>query len=256
MNRLFLVASIILTVSSFATAAIPRAYRVDSNAKSLDPVERSLCGVNDMTPMISEPVKMQEMGTPIGIYEATIDGSTGYCTGTLITKDLFLTAQHCAAKCEDINVTFGFLKEGRSEKFSCKEIIETGDSSYENDYLIIKLSGSPGVSWGWYDVSEKPVPPNSPLLMIHHPQATPMKVSQKNCVLLEEKDNFLMHRCDTQPGSSGSAILLPNYENPTETRVVGVHTLGGCDDTASTSNSGPSMHHLVTISPTLKSLAK
>jgi V8-like Glu-specific endopeptidase len=92
--------------------------------------------------------------------------------------------------------------------------------------------------------------------MIHHPQATPMKVSQKNCTLKVEEDNFLNHRCDTQPGSSGSAILLPNYEHPEESRVVGVHTLGGCDDEEESTNSGPSMRHLVEISPTLKSLAK
>ena len=73
---------------------------------------------------------------------------------------------------------------------------------------------------------------------------------------MKEESNFLMHRCDTQPGTSGSAILLPNYDKPEETRIVGVHTLGGCDNTETSTNSGPSMRHLVEVSPTLSSLNK
>ncbi len=256
MPRLFFTSILFLGLIEISNAAIPRPYIVDSKGKNLYPSERSLCGPNDMVSMLNASGQLNEMGTPIGIYEATMDGSTGYCTGTLITKDLFLTAEHCAAKCEDIKVTFGYLKDKRDESFGCKELIEKGDTSYENDYFIIRLEGNPGVKWGWYEVSSKPVPPKTPLLMIHHPQATPMKVSQKNCVLTQENGNFLMHRCDTQPGSSGSAILLPNYEKPEESRVVGVHTLGGCDDEEDSANSGPSMRHLVEISPTLKALAK
>ncbi len=247
----------LFSLISFSTEGkVRQPYWVDASGHPKFSDNRSLCGIDDMVPMITESEDLKKMGTPIGIYEATVDGSTGYCTGTLITKDLFLTAEHCAAKCEEIKVTFGFLEEERQEQFFCKEVVEQGDGKYENDYFLIRLEGNPGIQWGWYDVSAKPVPAGSELLMIHHPQATPMKVSQKNCTLKVEEDNFLNHRCDTQPGSSGSAILLPNYEHPEESRVVGVHTLGGCDDEEDSTNSGPSMRHLVEISPTLKSLAK
>ena len=50
--------------------------------------------------------------------------------------------------------------------------------------------------------------------MIHHPLASPMKVSQKGCEFVEEQDGLIKHRCDTQPGSSGSGILLPDYDHP------------------------------------------
>jgi Trypsin len=256
MRELFFAVVLVSAVSALSFAKIPSPYVTDSQGNSLYSIQRTICGTNHMVPMATQSDSMKQMGTPIGIYEATIDGGVGHCTGTLITKDLFLTARHCAANCEDIKVTFGFLREDRSESFGCREIIEKGDESNENDYFIFRLEGNPGVKWGWYDVSAKPVEPKTPLLIIHHPKATPMKVSQKACVLVNEQNNMLNHRCDTEPGSSGSAILLPNYEKPEETRVVGVHTLGGCDSSEESSNSGPSMRHLIDVSATLKSLAK
>ena len=82
-----------------------------------------------------------------------------------------------------------------------------------------------------------------------------MKVS-RDCYVSEQTDKFLNHRCDTQPGSSGSAIMDPDYAHPENTRIVGVHTLGGCNGAQSSYNSGPSMKHLVSISPLLKSMVK
>lgn len=67
----------------------PKPYVLDSNGKSIFNYPRSICGANDMVPMLQQSNDMKEMGTPIGIYEALIDGGTGYCTGTLITKDFF-----------------------------------------------------------------------------------------------------------------------------------------------------------------------
>ena len=84
-------------------------------------------------------------------------GSTGKCTGTLISKNLFLTAQHCEADCDKLDVTFGYLSRGRAEKFKCKKIIEKGNELYENDYLVFELEGNPGIGWGWYEVSDRPL---------------------------------------------------------------------------------------------------
>lgn len=243
-------------ISEISHAKSPHPFIVGAKGNFFYPEERTICGSNDMVAMTESSEKLNTMGTPIGIYSGVIEGGIGYCTGTLITKDLFLTAEHCATECKDINVTFGYLGRNSRESFKCEKIIEKGDGKAENDYFIIQLEGSPGVKWGWYDVSAQPVEPNMQLLMIHHPKATPMKVSYKNCLLKNEEGDFLSHRCDTQSGSSGSAILLPNFENPEETKVIGVHTLGGCNEDDTSTNSGPSMRHLVEISPTLKSIAK
>jgi hypothetical protein len=105
-------------------------------------------------------------------------------------------------------------------------------------------------------MSDKQFPVGEQLLMLHHPMATPMKISQKGCELRGESDGMLLHRCDTQGGSSGSAILVPDYDHPENTRIVGLHTLGGCDDTPTSVNSGPSIRHLATVSPLIKSMLR
>jgi hypothetical protein len=116
----------LLVLGSLQALALtpPKPYVLDSHGKPVYKSPRSICGANDMLPMFQQSEDMKEMGTPIGIYEALIDGGTGYCTGTLITKDLFLTAEHCAAECDDIKVTFGYLIDGRVVDFKCIMFIE------------------------------------------------------------------------------------------------------------------------------------
>lgn len=234
---------------------LPKPYLVDRDGRPLFPSERSLCGKNDMIAMSGASQKFQELGTPIGIYSVDTGMGIGKCTGTLISKDLFLTAQHCTGECSSIQVTFGYLTDDRQESFKCKEIVEQGDEAYENDYMVVRLQGNPGVQWGWFDLSGRKLAKGHKLLMIHHPEGSPMKIS-KDCPVFEQTSEYINHRCDTNPGSSGSAILDPDFDNPENTRIVGVHTLGGCNDTATSFNSGPSMEHLLTISPLLKSMAK
>lgn len=218
---------------------------------------RTICDKDDMISIENASDEIKEMSTPIGIWN--INGERkrgGMCTGTLIGKDLFLTAEHCSDECKNITVTFGYWKDGvrKEETFPCRDIVEKGDGKYENDYLIVRLEGNPGVNLGWYTVSSKKLKKNDPLLMIHHPGGSPMKVSQKNCKLYEQTQDFVQHKCDTMPGSSGSAILSPDFTTPSRTRIVGVHTLGGCSSEADSYNSGPSIAHLVNISPALKAL--
>jgi len=220
------------------------------------PVKRTICGSNDMLKMIDQNDDLRRMGTPIGIYKAKTGGGYAMCTGTLVSKDLFLTAKHCEEACSGISVTFGFLQRDRAETFPCKEIVESGNDSFNQDYLFIRLDGNPGAAWGWYDLSDRPLTKGQQLMMIHHPSATPMKVSLKECAFQRESSGLLEHRCDTESGSSGSAILLPDFEKPENTRVVGVHTLGGCNSSPSSTNSGPSIRYLATLSPLIRSLVK
>ncbi len=221
---------------------------------------RTVCGEDKMTPMIKEDEDFQTFGHPIGQYrETSAFGGVARCTGTLISPDLFLTARHCiSGGCENIKVAFNFHAErSEQEVFQCAEVIEKGGQSNEDDYLIIRLEGKPGVRWGYYSPALEPVKEQQKLMMIHHPKGKPMQVSWDECAVKETKGNMLHHRCDTEPGSSGSGILTQETESQDDVRIVGVHTLGGCKKTGdNSSNSGPSMSHLLTLSSTLSSLAK
>ena len=211
---------------------------------------RTICGANDIVAMKDQEESMKDMGRPVGIYR----GNGLACTGTLVSEDLFLTNRHCKVSCSTINVTFGYLARGRQETFGCKEIVEAGSSASNQDYMLVRLNGNPGVEWGFYRLSDEVISKDTPLLMIHHPGASPMKVSTKDCTFVKESGGLLHHRCDTNPGSSGTGILVPDYENPSESRIVGIHAFGGCSSSSTSTNSGPSIRHLSGLSSQIKAL--
>lgn len=215
---------------------------------SLIAENRTVCGSNEMEKMIALDENMQKLGHPVGNLKAS-----GSCSGVLISEDLFLSAAHCKTSCSSMKVTFGYLSR-QKETFACKEIIEAGSGGSNLDYLIIRLEGSPGKTWGWFDMSDKPLTKGQKLLMIHHPSGSPMKVSRKNCAFQKESNGFLQHNCDTEPGSSGGAVLLPDDEHPEKTKVVAVHTLGGCNSSSTSFNSGPSIANLAKKSQLIRSM--
>lgn len=216
------------------------------------PVEsRTVCGANDMENMIDLDEQMKAMGTPIG----NLRGGGLSCTGVMISSDIFLTARHCNVGCANTKVTFGYLSREK-ETFACKETLAIGNSNNNQDYMAMRLEGAPGVKWGYYDISDKPVPFGKNLLMIHHPGGAPMKVSRKNCKFMGEWNGLISHSCDTNPGSSGSAVLIPDYQKPENSRVIAVHVLGGCNASSTNYNKGPSIRHIARLSSLLKSMVK
>ena len=247
MDLRILVFLLILILGSWGGWAEPLFLDENGNPKSF---LRTVCGNNDMVPISNQSDLIKQMARPVGLLQ----GPGFLCTGTLVGKDLFLTARHCEDVCGSLSVKFNFLRT--EEIFNCKEIIEKGGGDNNSDYLLLRLEGTPGVEWGWYDLSDTPVLADQPLMMIHHPGGLPMKLSLKNCKFMAESDGMITHSCDTNPGSSGSAIIIPNFENPEKSRIVGIHTLGGCNESQTTFNAGPSIHHISGISSLVHSLVK
>jgi V8-like Glu-specific endopeptidase len=242
-----------ISVASFSTTALSQMAWFDGNGRLLNPSNRTICGENDMIGMEKASKAYQQAGRPVGLF---MHKNRGACTGAMISKDLFLTARHCATTCDRIRVKFGYFPGNKTTTYKCSEIVEKGGQNRNQDYMIIRLAGEPGKTWGWYGVSSRPLPSKLPLLMIHHPSAKPMKISKNECAVYEEKGGMLHHRCDTMPGSSGSSILLRDARTFPSIKIVGVHGYGGCGKSGNTSsNSGPSMNQLVRISPILKAMA-
>lgn len=242
---------LLMSVCVFLCASLASAEPLFLNDDGSPIASRTVCGKNDMENMIDLDEQLNSMGTPIG----NLRGGGLSCTGVMISNDVFLTARHCNVGCANTKVTFGYLSRAK-ETFACKETLAIGNSNNNQDYMALRLEGSPGVNWGYYDISDKPVAAGTDLLMIHHPGGTPMKVSRKNCKFMGESNGLISHSCDTNPGSSGSAVLIPDYDKPENSRVVAVHVLGGCNSSSTNYNKGPSIRHIVTLSPLLKSMVK
>lgn len=234
-----------MTAMGFALEAEPLYF--DSHGLPVPISTRTICGTNDMVAVKDQNETIRQLARPVGVLEGP-----GYlCTGTLISKDVFLTARHCYSQCNNLSVKFNYL--GRSqESFECEELIEKGADDYNQDYMLIRLKGSPGVEWSWYSLSDRSLTDHEPLIMIHHPGGMPMKASINNCLFEKESEGLLYHSCDTNPGSSGAAIVAPDFDFPEKSRVVGIHAFGGCNSNSTNFNAGPAIRFVSTISKTIQ----
>jgi V8-like Glu-specific endopeptidase len=194
-------------------------------------------------------------------------------SGTLISKDLFITAGHCfynqptgwdvplsnnnesissqeIAKNMHINFNHQFDPSGhlrQSTKFAILELLEY-EYKYQDglDYAIVKVDGNPGEAYGFTKLSSN-VQVNDEICIIGHPSGDPKKINAGLATFIGD-DRIGYNDIDTYSGSSGAGIL----HSPSG-KLVGVHTNGGCGR-AIGYNYGFEMSSLQKKSPTLESL--
>jgi len=195
----------------------------------------SICGqndlqhVNDYDGTLGQPVEfVKKYKTAVGALEySPSDSSSKFCSGTLIGKNLFLTASHCVdsgitgrAVAFNYERVKGSTSLEKQDHYKIVKVLEDGNSS-GLDYAILELEGNPGDKYGVNSIKAE-MPENGHLLtIIQHPKGQPKQVESGpkvgvSGVYMSYSD------LDTEPGSSGSGVL--NKEG----FVVGVHTNGGC----------------------------
>ena len=194
---------------------------------------------------------VDELSRSVGALEieASESPSVKYCSGTLIDRNLFLTASHCVG----INtvghfVAFNYQQVGGSSElrpqqhYAVAEIVEDGNEGL--DYAILRLDGAPGDSFGF--TRFRPHHTDG-LAIIQHPEGGPKQVDAGHMGSVTT-DLLQYGDIDTLGGSSGSGILSPDGF------LVGVHTYGGCDSPQLNTNAGYRMQRIYGSSPTLRSL--
>lgn len=283
---------------NYEPAFVPRPgeHGMPENLDEVDPATirlESICGgVDD-----SQPVEQYDgtLGvtrafvdahqTPVGQLQWNADLASKYadpgnvagvrwCSGTLISEDLFLTAGHCFDRegggwrrpkvdgadgvisseeiATNMHVNFNFQVDPQGDlrqeqSFPVLELVENRLGGL--DYAVVRLGGNPGSAFGWTRLSERDARDGEMLCIIGHPAGLPKRIEAGPVTHLHD-DRVGYNSIDTLGGNSGSGILL----SP-EGTLVGVHTNGGCDAAMIGHNHGYRISSLRASSPTIRRFA-
>jgi Trypsin-like peptidase domain len=196
----------------------------------------------------------------------------GWCSGTLIADDLFLTAGHCLDSADtagfrlprekggvlldapevarELEVQFRFETPAQTDAPSygnTAEVVRLEEYSLAGpDYAILRLEGHPGVDHGVARLSPRETPPGEPIALLQHPRAQPMKIGAGPVAGLSVS-RISYDTIDTLDGSSGAGIL-----DGVTGKLVGVHTNGGCSADGSGENFGATIGALAAVSKTIR----
>lgn len=229
------IASLVLSVL-FSFSALAQQQIVigqgNNDRKVIGPDNTKLVDAN----MINLPFKYRDAAEAIGLM------SMG-CTGTHIGNGLVISAGHCfqAAKipsysssCAGVSISWGVRNGKKATSVSnCRQILVMSVNN-RTDYALFRVDSAPRVSLKIKLQGRPQI--NSRVTILSHPFRDPLTWSG----FCDIRKTFtyglnmyaLQHNCDTNPGSSGAAIL-----DAATVEVVGIHD-GGVAQGLSGSNYG------------------
>lgn len=234
--------------------ASPDTYKFNKN------MTESICGTNNLQHVTEYDGSRGQPVEFVGRYEqavgalayGAVPNTSKYCTGILISEDLFLTAAHCVDTTilKEFTV-FNFQKMrgttelAKPEHFKILAVVEKALNQL--DFAILQIDGKPGLKYGFQKINIAPVQEGNILTIIQHPSGRPKMVDIGHRKGVRDQNYMTYGDLDTEPGSSGSAVLDQNG------MVVGVHTNGGCFSNGG-ENAGVLMTKIVKASKVVQSL--
>lgn len=161
--------------------------------------------------------------------------TAAFCSGSLVGKDIVITAGHCIrnqSSCSDTKMVFGFgIKQSdgvtpsnvsANEVYGCKEIIRRVQSG-DTDYSVVRLDRSV-TNHKTLKINRGAVVPNgTSLTVIGHPSGLPTKVASAGLVR-SSNSIYYVTSLDTYGGNSGSAVF-----NTATKEIVGILVRGETD---------------------------
>ncbi|MEJ7640550.1 MAG: trypsin-like peptidase domain-containing protein, partial [Singulisphaera sp.] len=173
-----------------------------------------------------------------------------WCSGTLIARDLFLSAGHCfdsnppgwvvprtngtnnpippAEIAQNMHVNFNFQRDPNGNLRAEQQIAITQLLEHRLgglDYAIVRLAGNPGDAFGTTRLARRDPTIGEMSAIIGHPAGLPKQI-EAGPITAVQGNVIRYNDTDTLGGNSGSGVLLNS-----EGTIVGVHTNGGCAGT-------------------------
>lgn len=184
-----------------------------------------------------------------GAMESTsATNSSKFCSGSLISSNLFLTAGHCVdSTTVGEFVSFNFERAAGSTALLTQTHVQitaiVEDALGGVDYAIVRLNGTPGNTFGIAPVAAADATVGSAITIIGHPAGEPKQI-EAGSIASFSGDFVRYGNVDTLGGSSGSGVLNSAGQ------IIGVHTNGGCTATGGT-NSGMRIARIRAVSSVL-----
>lgn len=232
----------LLVAGSLGACALAEEEPVTEPESGIEP--KTVCGADDMVfvndyrgTLGPSAAFVQTHKTYIGAIE---DGATAtsrkFCTGALISPNLFLTANHCQTTSNLVGqyVAFNYERAAGSttlltqSHYRIDAVVEAGLGA---DFAILRLAGSPGAAWGVATVAAVDPPVGAAITIMGHAKGGPKKI-EAGTVLGYSAKTMQYNDVDTLGGQSGAPILDSSGQ------IVGVHTNGGCRTTGGGYNYG------------------
>lgn len=212
---------------------------IDRIAKSSPPVApKSINPPDQRVNIIGQSAEILRWGRSVARVRFIGDeGIEYYCTGFLVSADLFLTNHHCIKSDSEMRsalVDFDYDATGTPP--TVLHFSELVEKDAELDFALLRLAEATDRQALQLDVTAPSE--NQNLLIIQHPKGEPKQISLLDCRVQGVQTNGVGsqatdfgHLCDTLGGSSGSPV-----QDLHSGKVIGLHHLGFRSDSGNLFN--------------------
>lgn len=184
--------------------------------------------------------RKRRLGDAVGFLMGSYAPRSWCCSGVVVGENLLLTSWHCGGVsesmtpglywspsiCKDTLIDLSWDGDALSREFQCLEVLA---KDQERDFALLRI-GPLGAGSAARPVRIRGTPPAADefLTVIHHPECKPKQITDACTVVDSSYPAWVgaqtgidfTHRCDTEEGSSGGAVL------DQEGSLIGLHHKG------------------------------